>query len=105
MLGLVTLALTGAYMLAGEINKHKGNIAAGLEGYERQMRPLITEMQKMPHFITTIMAPETAWGLWIRNTILAFVGWTGVINFAQRFLGSASAASDSYKLPEYDWEA
>ena len=32
-----TLAIAGAYLLAGEISKHKSDLAAGLRGYEERM--------------------------------------------------------------------
>ena len=37
------LAIAGAYMLAGEVGKHKGSLAAGLRGYEEQIRPIIND--------------------------------------------------------------
>ncbi|KKY14143.1 putative oxidoreductase [Phaeomoniella chlamydospora] len=58
-----TLAITGAYILAGEVGRHKGNLAAGLRSYEERMRPLIDDMQKIPSLVHTILAPQTAWGI------------------------------------------
>ena len=101
-----TLALAGAYVLAGEVGKHKGNLAAGLQGYEETMKPLVDEMQKQPPFVTSFMAPQTAWGIWLRNNIFAFVAWSGLLDFVQRFsFGAASASSEKYPLPEYEWVA
>ena len=100
-----TLALTGAYILAGEIGKHKGDVSAGLKGYAEVMRPIIKEMQKSPPFITTILAPQTAWGIWLRNHIFAFIAWTKILEFAQRFFGGGFGSTEQYKLPEYDWLA
>jgi len=57
-----TLALTGAYILAGELRQHPGDLAAGLRAYEQRMRPLIDSMQKIPPFVSTFAAPQTAWG-------------------------------------------
>lgn len=99
-----TLAMTGAYVLAGEIATHKGDLAAGLKGYEERMRPIIDDMQKVPP-ILGFMAPQTAWGIWLRNNIFAFIVWTNILGYAQRFFGSAFAAADKYKLPDYDWVA
>jgi 2-polyprenyl-6-methoxyphenol hydroxylase-like FAD-dependent oxidoreductase len=100
-----TLALVGAYLLAGEVVRHKGDLAAGLRGYEKQMRPIIDEMQKEPPFITTFLAPQTAWGVWLRNNIFAFVIWTRILDFAQKYLSSAFGSADKYPLPEYEWVA
>ncbi|OIW32877.1 FAD/NAD(P)-binding domain-containing protein [Coniochaeta ligniaria NRRL 30616] len=98
-----TLAMTGAYVLAGEISKHNGDLAAGLRGYEERMRPIIKDLQKIPPLVPAILAPYTAWGLWLRNTIFAIICWTGITNFAQKHWGSAFAETDKYKLPEYEW--
>lgn len=98
-----SLALTGAYMLAGELSKHPDVLAAGLRGYEQQMRLIVKEMQRIPPFVSTILAPQTAWGIWLRNYAFAFIAWTGIAEFVQRYLGSAFASTDEFPLPDYDW--
>jgi len=100
-----TLAIAGAYVLAGEVGKHKGDLAAGLRGYEEQMRPIIDKLQKTPPFIPTIFAPQTAWGIWLRNNIFTFIAWTRILEFAQRFFAGSFANTDQYGLPEYEWVA
>ncbi|MCJ1360699.1 MAG: hypothetical protein MMC33_010708 [Icmadophila ericetorum] len=100
-----TLAIAGAYVLAGEVGKHKGNLAAGLRGYEERMRPIIHDMQKVPPLIPTIFAPQTAWGIWLRNNIFALITWTRILEFAQEFFASSFASTDKYGLPEYEWVA
>lgn len=99
-----SLAIAGAYILAGEVGKHKSNLAAGLQGYEEQMKPLICEMQKIPPLVFTILAPQTACGIWLRNNIFGFVAWTGVAEFASRYVANAFSKTEKYKLPEYKWE-
>lgn len=98
-----SLAMAGAYVLAGETSRHKGDLAAGLGGYEERMRPLIRDLQKIPPLVPAVFAPYTAWGLWLRNTIFAIICWTGIINFAQKHFASGFAEADKYKLPEYEW--
>jgi 2-polyprenyl-6-methoxyphenol hydroxylase-like FAD-dependent oxidoreductase len=100
-----SLAMAGAYVLAGEICKHDGDLAAGLRGYEEQMRPIIKDLQKIPPLVPAIFAPYTAWGLWLRNTMFAIICWTGIIDFAQKYFASGFAETDKYKLPEYRWVA
>ncbi|KAI1016380.1 hypothetical protein LB503_010443 [Fusarium chuoi] len=102
--GGTSLALAGAYILAGELSKHKGDITAGLEGYEQQIRPLINKMQVIPPLITTILAPQTAWGIWLRNNIFALIAWTGLVEFAQRYIGAGFGDAKAFPIPEYDWE-
>ena len=104
--GGTTLAMAGAYVLAGEVgSRHKGNLAAGLGGYEERMRPIIDDLQTTPPLITTFMAPQTAWGIWLRNNIFAFIAWTRILEFAQRFFAGAFASTDKHKLPDYEWVA
>ena len=98
-----TLALTGAYVLAGEVGGHKGDLAAGLKGYEERMRPIIDDMQKIPPMVPGVCAPQTAWGIWLRNYIFAFLAWTNILEYAQKFSGGSFAGTDKYGLPEYDW--
>lgn len=101
--GGTSLALTGGYMLAGELCKHAGDLGAALGEYEERMRPLVTEFQKIPPFVGTIMAPQTAWGIWLRNHIFAVVAWSGIAGFLQKYLGAAFADTKEYALPEYEW--
>lgn len=99
-----TLALTSAYVLAGELCKAKGDVNVGLEGYEKTMRPLITKMTSQPRFITSFMAPQTAWGLWLRNSLFWLITWSKLPQFAQWAFGSAAGKASEFTLPEYEWE-
>ena len=101
--GGTSLALTGAYMLAGELSK-QSDVATGLRGYEERMRPLVKEMQKIPPFVNTILAPQTVWGIWVRNHAFALVAWTGLAEFVQRYLGAAFASNDEFPIPRYEFD-
>lgn len=103
--GGTSLAIAGAYVLAGEVCRHKGNLAEGLKAYEERMRPIINELQKVPPLVPAILAPQTAWGLWLRNNIFAFIVWTRILEFGQRFFAGAFASTDKHELPDYDWVA
>ncbi|KAF4973304.1 hypothetical protein FSARC_379 [Fusarium sarcochroum] len=102
--GGTSLALAGAYILAGELGKHKGDIAAGLQAYEQRMRPIIGKMQGIPPLVPSIIAPQTAWGIWLRNNIFAFVAWTGLIEFVQKYIAAGFASTSDFPLPDYEWE-
>ncbi|CCG83727.1 protein of unknown function [Taphrina deformans PYCC 5710] len=99
-----TLAMTGAYLLAGEVAcLSPDDIRAGLEGYEARMRPLVDEMSKVPPFVPSVMAPQTAWGIWLRNLIFALVTRSGILEFGQKYLAGAFAKTEDSALPEYPW--
>jgi 2-polyprenyl-6-methoxyphenol hydroxylase-like FAD-dependent oxidoreductase len=100
-----SLALAGAYVLAGEIGKHPHDLAAGLKGYEQQMRPLIDEMQKIPPLVPAIMGPQSAWGIWLRNNVFAFICWSNLPKLMHKLFGGASAHTNDIRLPEYKWAA
>jgi 2-polyprenyl-6-methoxyphenol hydroxylase-like FAD-dependent oxidoreductase len=102
--GGTSLAMAGAYVLAGELCKHQGNIAAGLKGYEETMRPIIAELQKIPPGIPGIMAPQTAWGVWLRNHIfMLLTRLTPILGVLQKWFGAAFSEVEKFKLPDYEW--
>ncbi|KAI1367978.1 oxidoreductase [Xylaria arbuscula] len=96
-----SLAMAGGYVLAGEISEHGDDIAAALRAYEQRMRPLINELGQMPRFVTSFMAPQSAWGIWLRNNIFGFVIWTGILGYIQKFLGGALQKTNKDMLPSY----
>jgi 2-polyprenyl-6-methoxyphenol hydroxylase-like FAD-dependent oxidoreductase len=98
-----TLAMTGAYVLAGEVCKNQGDIQAGLKSYEERMKPIIKDMQKIPPLVSSIAAPQTACGIWLRNNIFAFIAWTNILDYAQKLFGGSSTGTDKYNLPNYPW--
>ena len=102
--GGTSLALAGAYLLAGEVGKHPGDLAAALRGYAERMQPIISDLQTIPPLVPLVIAPWTAWGIWLRNHIFAFIVWSRVIDFVQRvFFAGAFASADKHKLPDYEW--
>lgn len=111
--GGTSLALTGAYVLAGEINKHAGDLQAGLEAYEERMRPIIRDMQKVPPGVPGVMAPQTQWGLQLRNYVLLVVStlmaakdtfpWLGKLVGWMGGLFASSFGKDKYGIPDYRW--
>ena len=100
-----TLTMAGAYMLVGEVCRHKGNLAAELRGYKEQMKPIIGDLQKTSSFVLTIFAPQMTWGIWLRNNIFAFIAWTRILEFVQKFFAGSFASTDKYGLPDYEWVA
>ncbi|KAH7324435.1 hypothetical protein B0I35DRAFT_475680 [Stachybotrys elegans] len=97
-----SLALAGAYVLAGDVQVNQGNIAAALQGYESRMRPTIDDLWKAPPFLSSIIAPQTRWGLWVRNTIFSLVTRTGIIDLGQRYVAPAFGNAKNYPLPDYE---
>ena len=100
-----SLALAGAYVLAGEIGRHKGDLTAGLKAYEERMRPIVDDLQKIPPGVLGMLAPQTAWTLWLRNRLFQLAAWG--TRFSGYFgwltgLWSSALAGDKFGLPDYE---
>lgn len=95
-----TVAIVGAYILAGEIARNPKDPKAAFASYEKVMRPFVTKAQKLIPGAPQLANPETAWGIWFMNSILGLVSWTAGL---QAFLGRyAGPPVDAIVLPEYE---
>ena len=96
-----SLAIEGAYILAGELAKIEtaSDVPRAVERFEEVFRPIYAEVEMIPRGFPQLACPQSAWGLWIRDTLMWIVGKTGVYKF---FQGNESVVA---KLPSYDWAA
>ncbi|CAG9984368.1 unnamed protein product [Clonostachys byssicola] len=98
-----SLAMVGGYVLAGEYLRNGRDISAALKAYEAQMRPIIDDLQKIPPLIPGVLAPQTEWGIWLRNQIFAFISWSRMMEIVPRFFISSFNSGDKYALRDYEW--
>ena len=68
-----TLAMSGAYNLAGAILQHPDDIATAFDQYETAMRPVVERAQKLPPGMPHLIHPETAWGVKVMHMIAYFM--------------------------------
>lgn len=97
-----SLAIIGAYVLAGELSKlENGNDPSkALEAYEHSFRPFVEETQKIPFFAPAIVHPETAWKRWLVQTFLSTFSKIAATSwFANWF--TQSEKEDGFALPQY----
>ncbi|KAK2597413.1 hypothetical protein QQS21_005961 [Conoideocrella luteorostrata] len=101
-----SLAMAGAYILAGEVSKSKQDFAAGLEAYQERMKPIIQDMHVIPPGALSFMAPQTTWGIYLRDAMFLLVCWgmRFVSVFSWLSVWGAGFGKDKYNLPDYDWE-
>lgn len=99
-----SLALLGAYVLAGELSKQKQSTQEALEAYERVFRPWVVAQQQIPVVFPGCVHPETAW----QRRLLVAVLWTleKVATRAQwlfKALGfdAPNEQLEDFKLPQY----
>lgn len=92
-----TLALTGAYILAGEIATAT-SLPAAVAGYERRMRPLVDRAQKLPPGTPRLAHPRSRAGLAVMRNLLRVAGSRPGRALADRF---SSPETDADELPDY----
>jgi 2-polyprenyl-6-methoxyphenol hydroxylase-like FAD-dependent oxidoreductase len=92
------LAMTAAYVLAGELGKAGERYEIAFRNYERTLRAFIESKQKGAALFATAFAPRRRWGLFARNQITKVSAIPGV---ARLLFGRDIV--DSLKLPGYRW--
>jgi 2-polyprenyl-6-methoxyphenol hydroxylase-like FAD-dependent oxidoreductase len=63
------LAMTAAYILAGELASQEGHPERAFECYERTLRSFIDDKQRAAQTFAASFAPKTRFGLFLRNQI------------------------------------
>ena len=94
------LAMTAAYVLAGELARSGGGHEKAFEKYERTLRAYIEDRQRGAVRYAGAFAPRTGWGLFMRNQVIRL--------FATRGLAKLTIGRnifDRLQLPEYRWPA
>jgi len=92
------LAMTAAYVLAGELTKTGGRHEEAFANYEALLRPYIATKQKGAERFATAFAPKTKWGLFVRNLVINACAIPGVARF-----GFGRDIIDTLQLPDYCW--
>lgn len=64
------LAMTAAYVLAGELATSHGRYAEAFQRYEQLLRPYLAIKQKAAERFASAFVPRTAFGLWVRNAVM-----------------------------------
>jgi 2-polyprenyl-6-methoxyphenol hydroxylase-like FAD-dependent oxidoreductase len=64
-----TLAMMGAYILAGELKAALGNYKLAFAEYEQALRPVVRQEQKNAGPIARFLVPATPLGLWVKTHV------------------------------------
>jgi 2-polyprenyl-6-methoxyphenol hydroxylase-like FAD-dependent oxidoreductase len=62
-----TLAMMGAYILAGELKVALGDHKLAFQQYEQAFRPVVRQEQKKAGPIARFLVPATPVGLWVKT--------------------------------------
>ncbi|RYP40696.1 hypothetical protein DL767_001554 [Monosporascus sp. MG133] len=95
-----TSAIVGAYMLAGELARHKDDVHAALKAYDEVMRPFVAEAQKLIPGVPDLMLPKTQFGISIMHLVAGVVSWTKFDKFISRFLPESKGGWTPPEYPE-----
>ena len=93
-----TSAFVGAYVLAGEISEHEGDVEKALQSYETKFRPFVKSVQAGVLEDGGFKPPQTALGITIMHGLLGLASFFGVNVFGRFFLKENVKGWD---LPEY----
>jgi len=96
-----TLAVTGAYILAGEISQHD-DVRVALTNYERRMRPFVERIQRLPPGVPRLAHPVSGPALLLFRTALRLSTSAPVRFLADR--SNSGPADDHFELPAYQFE-
>ena len=94
------LAITAAYVLAGELEKARGRHEEAFGAYEALLQPYIAIKQKGAKRFSSGFAPRTEWGLRFRNLVVSAFALPGLARFV---IGRGLV--DTLALPDYEWSA
>jgi 2-polyprenyl-6-methoxyphenol hydroxylase-like FAD-dependent oxidoreductase len=96
-----SMALVGAYVLAGELAAARGDYRAALAGYEREMRDYVARCQKFARDSAGFLLPSSRAGFWMvqqMTRMLPYLPWKGLI--AADFQKTANAVRlRDYAIP------
>ncbi len=99
--GGTSLAILGAYVLAGELSKlgEGEDPSRALEAYESAFRPYIEEAQKIPFFAPGIAHPETAWKRWLIHALIWVI--SKIVSLPWMASKSNPSNEEDFALPRY----
>jgi 2-polyprenyl-6-methoxyphenol hydroxylase-like FAD-dependent oxidoreductase len=92
------LAMTAAYVLAGELAKARGRQDEAFGAYEALLRGFIASKQRGAARFSTTFVPKTRAGLFLRNQVIKACTIPGVAKFA-----FGREITDTLRLPQYSW--
>src|SRR5262249_42331540 len=90
------LAMTAAYLLAGEIHRAGRDYRTAFARYEERFRPFVTAKQRMAIRFADAFAPKSKFSMFLRNRMMSLLAVPWVSNVVTR-----GSFVDTLKLPDY----
>jgi 2-polyprenyl-6-methoxyphenol hydroxylase-like FAD-dependent oxidoreductase len=92
------IAITQAYVLAGELERARGDYRAAFSNYENRMRAFVEGKQIAAENFASSFLPETAVWLWLRNQMTRLMRLPGIADW---LIGRSVLVGDDFDLPNY----
>ncbi|TVY68971.1 Uncharacterized protein LSUE1_G009394 [Lachnellula suecica] len=100
-----SIAIIGAYVLAGELLSHPGDVKTALRRYEEIVLPFATSQQSNGDGAMQFAHPQTALGIKARNMLFGFVTWARLDRVALTVSAALGLTEKKAPLPDYPWAA
>ncbi|KAK1823247.1 hypothetical protein LTR12_002320 [Friedmanniomyces endolithicus] len=103
-----SLAITGGYVLAGELLRHPDDFGAALREYEGLMQPFVRNNDGIGEQAMQYLNPQTVRGIAVRNAYLRVMGlvmWTGVGQWIMTVVAWLGWKEKKLAMPAYPWPA
>jgi 2-polyprenyl-6-methoxyphenol hydroxylase-like FAD-dependent oxidoreductase len=99
-----SLALSGAYNLAGALASHPDDISAALDQYEKVQRPLVEAGQKLSPAVGLLYGSDTELRVWLVNWFVACVAFFGPVLKLFFLLAGGQGNAKGEGLREYGFK-
>ncbi|QUH04614.1 FAD-dependent monooxygenase [Saccharopolyspora erythraea] len=93
-----SLALVGAYVLAGELRAAGGDHRTAFARYEDRMREYVRQNQKIAESGAEVLMPASRTRIWLRNQVMRFMSRFPALG---RLSGGIQRAANAIELPDY----
>lgn len=90
------LAMTEAYVLAGELACARGDYRRAFETYEARLRPLLESKQAAAQKLAPVFATQTRLGIWFRDLVMRTMNFRPLADWL-----ITRSVRDDFELPHY----
>lgn len=96
-----TLAIVGAYLLAGELSRHPKHEDAFV-AYENRMRPFVEDVQNLPPGVPWLAHPKTKFGVSLVNAVAGILASSPIKTISKLFRSNdKDVTKDAIELPDF----
>jgi 2-polyprenyl-6-methoxyphenol hydroxylase-like FAD-dependent oxidoreductase len=92
------LAMTEAYVLAGELDRVNGDYRAAFRNHENRLRPFVEGKQKAAGRFASSFLPKSSAGIWVRNQVTRLMRFPKI---ADLLISRSISLRDDFDLPDY----